>query len=252
MMRRFWAALSFLTRFPVPRGLVFQAEDVGRAVLLFPVVGALLGLLLAGLAMLLLPFFPAPLVALLLLVASALATGALHLDAVADMADGFGGGRTRDDVLRIMRDHVIGAYGAVCLFLVLGLKLVSLSYLLARGEFFGYLVVCPAVGRWASAPLSFFLPYARREGGLGAALTSFVGPREVLGSSLCTALIAALFLGWRGAWVLLLAGLIAASLGRWCQRRIQGITGDTLGATTEVCETLGLVLGVALGAPSLG
>jgi cobalamin synthase len=109
-------------------------------------------------------WLPSPVVAVLIIAVSARLTGALHLDGLADMADGFGGGHTREDVLRIMRDHVIGAYGAVALILLILLKLAALSALINDDGDATYLIIAPVLGRWASTPLGHFLPYARREG----------------------------------------------------------------------------------------
>jgi cobalamin 5'-phosphate synthase/cobalamin synthase len=246
-MNRLFAAVAFLTRLPVPSRPAFDGADVGRATLLFPLVGALLGGVLALLAAALGPRLP-PLVAALLVIAlSALLTGALHLDGLADMADGFGGGHGRDDVLRIMRDHAIGAYGAVALVLVIGVKAAALAALIARGDALGPLVVGPALGRWASVPLARFLPHAREEGGIGSALTLHVGSVELGGATLLAGALALALGGVRG--LVFWAGVAAATLvnGIVCRRRIGGITGDTMGANTEVCEAL--VWTLAAGMP---
>src|SRR5713226_8977111 len=138
-MKRIFAAVAFLTRAPLPSSWEFNAADVGRASLLFPLVGAALGLInLLILHVFTLrmsvgayftvgsPWLPAPVIAVLLITISAWMTGAMHLDGLADMADGFGGGRDREDVLRIMRDHAIGAYGAVALILLVFIKVTTL------------------------------------------------------------------------------------------------------------------------------
>src|SRR5262249_2883477 len=105
--------------------------DIGKATIWFPFVGALLGAIQVFAAAILVAHLP-PLVAAVLVVAlGALLTGALHLDGLADTADGFGGGRTRADVLRILRDHAVGAYGVVAVALVLALKIAVLAALVA-------------------------------------------------------------------------------------------------------------------------
>lgn len=242
-MRRFLAALAFLSRLPVPGAAGFDARDVGRATLLFPAVGALLGLLQAAAASAL-HGLPPMLAAVLLVALSALVTGALHLDGLADMIDGFGGGRTREDVLRIMRDHVIGAYGAVALILLVAVKVTALEALLRRGDVTA-LVLAPALARWASVPLARWLPYARAGGGLGAALTDHVGALEVLGATAIAGSVAVGLGGLRGAAAWGAVAALSTVLGLWCKRRIGGITGDTLGANTELAEAVVLVACVA-------
>jgi cobalamin 5'-phosphate synthase/cobalamin synthase len=248
-MRRLWAGLAFLSRLPLPqpRERPFDAADLGKATLLFPLVGAILGALEAGALLAIGAKLPPLVGAMLLLALHALLTGALHLDGLADMADGFGGGRTREDVLRIMRDHHIGSYGVVALVLLLGFKAATLATLLATGHWRA-LVVAAALGRWSSVPLARFLPYARRgEGGLGAALTDHVGPAELVGS---TALALALTLGLLGLHGLVpLAAAVGTTLfvGQFSHERIGGVTGDTLGAACELTEAAVYLLAVAFG-----
>src|SRR5262249_50558363 len=160
-MRRLLCAIAFLTRVPVP--LAFDAVDIGRASLAFPLVGAGLGAASFGLA-LTLARLPAGVVAVLLVAFSALLTGGLHLDGLADSAGGFGGGRSREHALEIMRDHSIGAFGATALGLLLLLKVAALASL---GASWRPLLLAPILARWASVPLSAALPNARGSG-LGA------------------------------------------------------------------------------------
>lgn len=259
-MERLFAAIAFLTRAPLPARWQFDAAAVGRAMLLFPLVGAGLGTMSAATLFALAWRVPAAdggapnglwlppiLVAVILVTLGAWLTGALHLDGLADMADGFGGGRTREDVLRIMRDHVIGAYGATALILLVLLKVAALSALIERGAAAPYLIIAPALGRWATVPLGLFLPYARREErGLGVAATDHVGWYELIGASVLAGTLTLLVVGWCGA--LCWAGVIVVTLfnARLCRRRLGGITGDTLGANTEMCEATVFIIAVAL------
>lgn len=241
-------AFAFLTRLPVGDAN-FDGREVGRSTAWFPLVGlvlALLELLVLTLAQRWLGEFAATVLAA---VAMALLTGAFHLDALADMADGFGGGHDRASVLRIMRDHVIGAYGAVALVLGLGLRVSFIVGLAELDRVGPWLICAAAVGRWASAWTGWRRPYARREGaGLGSAITDHVGPVQVAIATGLAALICLVFLGWRVALVAPLALLICAGLGRMCMRKIGGVTGDTLGAVTMLVElgVLGLGLGLEL------
>lgn len=246
-MKRLFASIAFLTRIPVPGAATFDAADVGRSTLCFPLVGALLAVLLVGVRHLLYPLLPATVTAFVLLAVYALLTGALHLDGLADMADGFGGGRTKEDVLRIMRDHVIGAYAGVTLVLMLGLKASALAALLERGQADTALVVALVLGRWGSVPQGWLLPYARRTGGLGMAITDHVGRVEVLGATVLALGFALGLMGWRGGVLLAVVAGVSALQGWWCRRKIDGITGDTMGANTEICEAVVLVVALALG-----
>ncbi|MGH9460916.1 MAG: adenosylcobinamide-GDP ribazoletransferase [Vicinamibacteria bacterium] len=245
-MRRLSAAISFLSRVPVPQRLGIDAVDVGGATIFFPLVGAAIGGV--GALFLELSFlFPATLTALLVVAFWALVTGAMHLDGLADTADGLGGGRTREEKLSIMRDPSVGSYGVVTLILSLAVKVTALSTLIARGLAAPYLILAPTLGRWATVPLGYLLRYARGEAeGLGAALTGRVGWWDVLGATAIAAVIVFLAAGANGffCWAVVVA--VLGILGAWFQRSIGGVTGDTLGAACELCETAALVAAVGL------
>jgi cobalamin 5'-phosphate synthase/cobalamin synthase len=248
MIRQLAAAIAFLTRVPVPSSMVFGAKDVGRSSRWFPLIGLMIGGFLVAVLQVLAPIFPALVTALLIAVVDALLTGALHLDGLADTVDGFGGGVKREDVLRIMRDHAIGSYGAVALILLIAIKATSLAALIEHHRAAAWLALAPVLGRWPVVLLSATQPYARRSGVEGApaggAVSDFVGRVEVMVAS-ATALTAAFALvRWRGAAAAVLVLAVSGLWGWYCRRRIGGITGDTLGASVEISETLVLLLGL--------
>jgi len=173
-----------------------------------------------------------------------LLTGALHFDGLADMADGFGGGRTRDDVLRIMRDHHIGTYGAIALLMALLLQIIAIANLIERDVADRFLVVAPAASRWAMVLLGRRLPYARPDAGLGRALTNHVRNREVWGATALILAIAIVVAHWSGVVSLCITLALTGGVGLACLRRIGGIIGDTLGANAVLCETMVFVAAV--------
>lgn len=244
-MRQLLGAVSFLTRIPVGGSRTTEPALLAKSARWFPLVGLALGSVYAAVAWCLLSYLPAPVVAVLLLVLDAILTGALHLDGLADMADGFGGGRTRDDVLRIMRDHAIGSYGAVALILMILLKAACLSELLRTRHGLWILFVAPALGRWAVVLLSYLEPYARPEGGTGG-LAKWIGATELaVATAICVPLpflfgIRRTLVGW-GA-----VALVTVLMAWICDRRIGGITGDTLGANTVISESVQFVLAIVL------
>ena len=186
--------------------------------------------------------------AIILVVVAVLATGALHLDGLADMADGFGGGRDKERTLEIMRDSLIGSYGATALILILLLKTTAIAALiLARQNPIQFLILAAVFGRWASVPLGKFMPYARKSGGLGNAITDFVGWFELIGATAIAIVLILIFPNWTGSFalfgVVVLFTVINALI---CYRKIGGVTGDTMGANTEICETAVLVAAVFL------
>ena len=248
----FVAAIAFLTRFPVARNLEFTARDVGRATIFFPLVGAAIGVVQA-VALLFFQSaarddsFRSALTAILLIVVYVFATGALHLDGLADMADGFGGARTKERTLEIMRDSVIGSYGATALILILLLKTTAIATLIFERRAIEFLIFAPAVARWASVPLGKFMNYARNSGGLGQSITDFVGWRELIGATAFVVLLIFLSANKIGTAALFaIVVLVTVFNAVLCQRKIGGVTGDTMGANTEICETAVFVAAVFL------
>jgi cobalamin 5'-phosphate synthase/cobalamin synthase len=234
------AAIAFLTRFPVGGWAAVDAADVARSAGWFPLIGTLLGIIYSAAAVLLKGHLPSAAAAVLLAMLDALATGALHYDGLADTADGFGGGKNSEDILRIMRDHAIGAYGGVALVVLLALKIAAYDGLLRRSEWMAALILTPALGRWSILLLTATLPYARKTG-QEAYPTSGMGKRALFWGT--AAMAAALIAGKSGrAWsaAAVVAG-VTAGFGFYCRRLIAGITGDTLGANVQLCESAALL-----------
>jgi cobalamin 5'-phosphate synthase/cobalamin synthase len=234
-MNRLLAALAFLTRVPIRRS--FDLSDVGRAALFFPLVGAGIGLLQVGALRLMNPHLPPLLVAVIVVALSAWVTRGLHLDGLADFADGLGGGSTREDALRIMRDPAVGAFGVVALVLVLAVKIASVDALASPEA----LVLAPALARWTVVPVGFFLPYARESGGLGAAMTGGAGRFELLGATVLALGISLLFPFKLALFSLAAVLFVSLLVGAVARRRLGGMTGDVLGANVELAEASVLV-----------
>ena len=254
MIKRLICAVAFLTRIPIPRKYVFGAEDVGKSTVFFPLVGGVLGT--AQLAFLRALEFggvrfdstlKVVLAAILLLIINSLLTGALHFDGLADTADGFGGGRDKERILEIMRDSLIGSYGATALILLILLKIIALAALIQSAEMRNFLILAPLFGRWATVPLGKFMPYARKSGGLGNSVTDYVGWTELLGATAIAGGAIYFLTDWKSGLICWLAVcLMTVYVARLCLKKIGGVTGDTLGANTEICEALVLLTAVFL------
>jgi len=240
-LRGLAAAVSFLTRVPVGRWVDLDAADVARGGMLFPVVGAGIGTLVGGIAESAGSSLTAPVAAVLGIAAGTALTGVLHLDALADTADALTA-PTRERALEIMRDHSVGSYGATALVLDLGAKVAALSALVSRHDALRAAVCAAAAARAVPVVLSLALPYARPAAGLGRVLGGTGWPRAGVAVAaavgVCVLLHAALLLAVV-AGVGLLSGLAAR---RW----LGGVTGDVLGAASELAETGALVAAVAL------
>jgi cobalamin 5'-phosphate synthase/cobalamin synthase len=228
----------------VGRRLALDGADVARGALLFPVVGAGIGAAVGLAAVLLdepLPALPAAALALAL---GLLLTGAIHLDGLADTADALGG-RSRAEALSIMRDHAVGTYGVAALIVDLLVKATLIAALLDGEDAFLALVAAAALARAAPLPLAYLLPYAREDVGPGGVLGGRLSFWSVAGAVAVATALAIALLGVRGVWMFAAAALLALLLGAGFRRWLRGVTGDALGATTELCDTLALLVAVA-------
>ena len=239
-LRAFAAAIAFLTRVPVGRVIRLDATDVARGGALFPLVGAGIGTVVGAVAQTLAAPLTAPIAALLGLAVGAALTGVLHLDGLADTADAFGA-TSRERALEIMRDHAVGAYGAVALLVDLGLKAAALSVLATRHDALRYAVCATAVARVAPVALSVALPYARAVG-TGGALGGTGAGRLVVAAAIGAVLAVVL----HAPIVLPVAALMTLLAGVAARRALGGVTGDVLGAASELCEVSALVAAVAV------
>jgi adenosylcobinamide-GDP ribazoletransferase len=239
-MKTLVAAIGLLTRIPVPAAP--DPEIAGRATRWFPLIGAVIGCFYSAVAWTAAPHLPAAVVAVLVVIAEALLTGALHIDGLADTADGFGGGKSRDDILRIMRDPAIGSYGAVAIALLVALKIAVLSALLDRHTALPYLVLAPVLSRWTAAPLSRFLNYARP----AKSAPAFAGTRELVWATILTAAIVSALGVHRALMCSAAVAVVTGTFGALCYRKIGGITGDTLGAAIEISECAVLLAGLVV------
>ncbi len=234
-MKSFLAAIAFLTRLPV--GQAFDTKDVARSAGWFPLIGVLLGIVYTVAAALLGGHLPWGVIAVLLVILDALATGALHYDGLADTADGFGGGQSREDVLRIMRDHAIGSYGGVALAALVALKVTAYAALLKQSNWMEAVVLTPALGRWSILPLTAALPYARAS----ESVVEGMGKWPLLWGTVAMAAALAASLSVRALIAMAAVAAITAVFGFYCRHRIAGITGDTLGASVQLSECAALL-----------
>jgi len=233
-MRALLTAICFLTRVPVP-GSDGGPEELGRATVFFPVVGGLIGLLLAGVNLGAGWIWHTVAVSnALVVVTLVLVTGGLHLDGVMDICDGVFGGRSREQALEIMKDSRIGAFGvlgAICLLLLKFGFLFALSGDLAwRG-----LVFMPVAGRWSFIYAIACFPYARQEG-TGRAFKEQVRGWHLFSASLLAAGIGASLFGTHLLPLAVIAWLAVWTQARYLSGKLGGLTGDAYGFIGEVTE----------------
>ena len=246
-MTSFLTALRFLTILPVGGAVKVDPGLFIRSSKYYPLVGLVIGGLLWGFYRLALTVFSTELAAVLLIAFWVIITGALHLDGVGDTLDGCYGGKTPADRLRIMKDVHLGTMGIVGIGLLLAIKCIALKELLYVPSLQYWLILFPVAARWTPVFLASFWPYPRPEGGLGQDLVEQMGKKELFWATIFAWGIIIAVSGWLGL------GLMAVHL-IWCLlsgwfffRKLGGVTGDTMGATIETSELLGILFIVGVG-----
>lgn len=247
-MRTLAAATMLLTRVPVP--VSTASVSPARAAALYPLVGAVIGAVVAGVAIGGGHLWPVLIAATVAVAAEVVLTGALHLDGLADCADGMAG-RGREHRLQIMKDHTIGVYAGATLVVHLLLKVAALAGLLQAlrpEELLLLLIGLYAASRGAMLPLARFLPYARAEG-TGRDVVEGLDARQ-LAIGLGLVLVAGAGVVWVRPWGALLMAVVVVIttlvVGLLAHRRLGGVTGDVLGASAELTLLAVMLAAVAV------
>ena len=236
----FLDAIRFLTIIRLPRRGEASLEQVARSQGLFPLVGLVIGLILAGLYWLWQLILPLGVVSGLLVVASVVLSGGLHLDGFVDTCDGIGGQKSPEARWQVMHDNRAGAFGIVGVFCLLLVKYVSLNSI-PQNLVMLTLVLMPTLSRWLMVYVIFAYPYARPSG-LGKAFKEEASLRKLIIATLIALAVAIPWFRLAGLVIMLGVWGIAAAMAGYLRRKFAGLTGDTYGAVNEVAEVSVLVL----------
>jgi adenosylcobinamide-GDP ribazoletransferase len=243
----FLAALHFLTSIPVPLKRELSPAQLGRATTYFPLIGLVIGGILAGLNWLLLNIMPVGVVNALLIVVLVILSGAIHLDGLADTCDGIGGHKTTEERWRVMRDSRTGAFGVVGIVLLLLVKYISLNHI-PSDLMTPVLILLPATSRWAMVYAIFVYPYARPEG-LGTAYKNATRwPQFTMATLTVCAAAGALFPLFSYMGLLMIPGIWITTtlMAIYFKYKFSGLTGDNYGAINEMAEVVALLLAVII------
>ncbi len=240
-IQHFQASLMFFTRIPGVSWAEYPKEAFSQASRYFPLVGWFVGIIGAGVFWGGSLVFPPSLAILLSMIATILLTGALHEDGLADFCDGLGGGWTKEQVLDIMKDSYIGVFGVLGLFLTLGLKLLTLLSL-PKAIVPLILVSGHSLSRFASISFMYTHDYVRED---DSSKTRPIVRRMSMGELLLTGIIGMFPFFFMSLLLsrlemfgigILTVGLTRGILGYHLSQRLQGYTGDCLGAVQQITE----------------
>ena len=227
-------ALQLLTRFPVRQVEHDYPSAQQESMLWYPAVGLIIGFLLYVIAQLS-AFLPTSLQATLVLIGWVAITGGLHLDGLADSADGWVGGHGNPvRTLEIMADSHIGVIAVVVLVLLLLLKFTALQALLSGDEWL-ILIWAPVIARCAALLLFRYTEYVR-EAGIAEALLTTLPTQPIAPLVALLAALLVITMGASGVWLLLGAALVFLLLRQWMVKQLGGCTGDGAGALIELTE----------------
>ncbi len=242
--KSFFIAQTFLTRIPTPQISPMSEEEISRSILYYPLIGLCIGLfltLIASTASDLVDASAYSMVATILIAVWVLITGALHLDGLADTADGFVGGQgSSERTLSIMKDSVSGPIGITAIFLILLLKYSAIVAILNAELSYWSLLLAPVIGRAVAIGLLTYSPIAQQQG-LAFELKKTEYPEIV---ALILFLVTIVVYIVTSLMVLIVISLLVYAIRHWAIVRLKGITGDILGLSIELTEAIFLIMAV--------
>lgn len=247
-MKSFLLALQFLTVIPI-RISKIKPGQISRSMAYFPIIGLLLGLALAlanyALTSARFDPFTSNIILVVLLI---ILTGGLHLDGLSDTADALFSGKDKPEMLRIMRDSHVGAMGVLAIISVLLLKIAFLSAVGPELTVKALILMC-VLSRWSMTSSLFAFPYARAEGKAKAFKDGMTRNIFII-STLAALAIAFFILRAAGIALFVITAAFTYMAGLRMKKKIGGVTGDTIGAVSELTEVV-VLFGMAILEKSL-
>ncbi|MDF1589880.1 MAG: adenosylcobinamide-GDP ribazoletransferase [Desulfobacterales bacterium] len=252
MLQKLLGAVQFLTILPVPSGSAHaSADEIGKSSAFFPIVGLIQGFLLALVYAIFVRIFPNDIVAALVVASLVLSNGGFHIDGLSDTVDALASRKSKERMIAIMKDSTTGPIGVVSIVI-----LILIKYLLFQNVFFmpgvtAYvvLILTPVLARWSMVPALFHAKSARDDG-LGKIFIEQTGHRElIVATSLATGIAAVnvlmashLLVPLKIIVIFISCYIFSFSMSRFFAKKFGGLTGDNLGAITEMNEVLCLFM----------
>lgn len=251
-MKRISASITLFTRLPLWRWIKIPAESYSSAVVYWPLTGWLTGSVMACCILIFSMILPVSVSVVLAVIARLLMTGALHEDGLADFCDGFGGGKDKESILRIMKDSSTGAYGVIGLvsyFLLLWCLLTAMPPFYSALAIFG----SDAFSKCCASQLTNLLPYARPEGAKNRISYAGMNFSQIM-INIITGILPFSFLVYFMPWsaiALILPVSLLLFISMYLRKKIGGYTGDCCGATFLICE-VALITGIVMVFKTVG
>ena len=236
MIKQLIILIQFMTRIPVFVNVEYDEEKLGKSIKYFPLVGAIIGIFLYGINILAGKItVNRQIAAIIIIIAEIFITGLIHIDGLADTADGLFSYAEKEKILEIMKDPRVGTNGAVALILYFMTKVILLSEI----------ILYPVISRLSTSINAGLGEYARKNG-MSNGIIGKNGKKEAVISIIITMILSFIILKAKGLIILIFAILFILLLMKGVKRKIGGITGDTMGASLELTSILVLLAGVVL------
>ncbi len=238
-------ALQFYSRIPINKTLDYSEDNLVKSYRYFPLVGIIVCALSSSIGWAISFILPHSIAVAITLVSMVLLTGGLHEDGLADFFDGFGGGRSREQILEIMKDSTIGVYGVISLILLFLIKHLAL-YSLTPSTMIFVMISAGASSRFMVVLLVKYSIYSRNEISKGMHARK-CPDRQTLAIAFLVSTIPFCFIHWAMAILIIpIYGVVFYMLKRYAESRIGGFTGDVLGALQQFCEVSFYMLYIAI------
>ena len=245
---QFIILIQFMTRIPIPLKISYSEKKLGKSIKFFPLVGLIIGLILYFANFLIIVylkniFYNKTIIAIFLIILEILIVGIIHIDGLADTFDGLFSYAKKEKMLEIMKDSRIGTNGAVVLILYFITKTVLISEIITTNP--KYLIIFPIIAR-LSTPVNAGLSNYARKSGMSNAIISENGIFEAIFSLALSIILVFYIIGIKGIITILIAFIFIIIFMLNVRKKIDGITGDTMGASLELTSILVLFSGIVL------
>lgn len=244
-MKKFLAAVQFLTILPVKIKGGISDKDLAGSAAYFPLVGLLVGAALAVSYNILVLFFPPAVTCAFIMIINVVISGGLHIDGFIDTVDALASGADKKRMLEIMREGRPGAVGLAAVILLFLAKY-SLLVSLPKGTIEVSLISMAVLSRASFVVSSAIYPYAREGEGLGKRFAQKIGAKELLIAGITVLIVAGYIFRLSALFLILTVLAVVFAFNGYIRGKLGGITGDTMGALGEIVEVLVLALAVVL------
>ena len=245
---QFIILIQFMTRIPIPLKISYSEKKLGKSIKFFPLVGLIIGLILYFANFLIIVylkniFYNKTIIAIFLIILEILIVGIIHIDGLADTFDGLFSYAKKEKMLEIMKDSRIGTNGTVVLILYFITKTVLISEIITINP--KYLIIFPIIAR-LSTPVNAGLSNYAKKSGMSNAIISENGIFEAIFSLALSIILVFYIIGIKGIVAISIAFIFIIIFMLNVRKKIDGITGDTMGACLELTSILVLFLGIIL------